>query len=87
MSARSFIIFISPGVERVLVQFLGRLATLEWELIVNLSATDPMNVPGSPAALGGVCSLLVKMFTYFIGCILWDKKYSFHCLRDYSECE
>ena len=87
MSNRSFIAFISRDVERILVQFLGRVATLEGELTVNPPTTDPLNVPGSAVALAGVCSLLIKMLTRSIGCILWDKKKAFHCLRDYSECE
>lgn len=74
MSNRSFIAFISPGVERILVQFLGRVATLEWELTVNLPTTDPLNVPGSSVALAGVSSLRIKMLTYSMGSILWDKK-------------
>lgn len=51
MSNGSFIAFISPGVERGLVQVLGRGATLEWELTVNLPTTDPLNVPGPAVAL------------------------------------
>lgn len=87
ISNRSFIAFISPGAQRGLVQFLGRVATLEWELTVNLPTTDPLNVPASAAALAAVCSLLMKMLTHSIGYILWNKKRAFHCLRDYSECE
>lgn len=74
MSNRSFIAFISPGAQRGLVQFLGRVATLEWELTVNLPTTDPLNVPASAVALAAVCSLLIKMLTHSIGYILWDKK-------------